>query len=301
MREYPDRAVWIAIIYLKIFEVIIVGREDNQDRGRNRVVTLKPLQNGGAEEAMPRSLSAFARTSLVDLVTREIRAAIFSGRYAPGQKLIVREISESFGVSHTPVKDALNRLISEGLVQAFPNRSMVVREVSSADYVEGLSIRLMCEVFCAAEIVRGVAEDPTLLQDLEQSWATMDAELHNADSVDYEKWVAAESAFHRRYMLACGNDRLIALYSSLDSNRIAFFAYLDSRRTPLKRRIFESNCIEHREIITALTAGDTQRFRRAVATHLIRASDDYGSDHRARESIARLRRLAADYSCIENT
>ena len=62
-------------------------------------------------------LSLLVNTSLVDVVADKIRQNIYTGKYEAGKKLIVRELSEEFGVSHTPVKDALNRLISEGYVE----------------------------------------------------------------------------------------------------------------------------------------------------------------------------------------
>ena len=57
-------------------------------------------------------IEEYVSCSLVDVVTDRIRSNIFSGKYLPGMKLVVREISEELGVSHTPVKDALNRLVS---------------------------------------------------------------------------------------------------------------------------------------------------------------------------------------------
>ena len=69
------------------------------------------------------NLEQYVSVSLVDVVTEKIRSNIYSGKYLPGQRLVVREISEELGVSHTPVKDALNRLVSEGYVVALPRRS----------------------------------------------------------------------------------------------------------------------------------------------------------------------------------
>ena len=58
-------------------------------------------------------IEEYVSYSLVDVVTDKIRSNIFSGKYLPGKKLVVREISEELGVSHTPLKDSLNRLVSE--------------------------------------------------------------------------------------------------------------------------------------------------------------------------------------------
>lgn len=237
-------------------------------------------------------LSAFVKTSLVDLVTDRIRAAIFAGTYLPGRKLIVRELSEALGVSHTPVKDALNRLISEGLVEAFPNRSMVVRRFSNHELIENLAVRLMCELFFAPEIVRGAASDTGLIDDMEASLADMLTAIGNPVGIDYQGWVEAETRFHRRYMSVCENDSLIALYNGLDSNRFTYFAFLRNEKTPLSREILDVNLGEHRAIIAALAAGDSRAFQCAVVGHLVRACEDYAVDEASIARIRQIRRLA---------
>lgn len=237
-------------------------------------------------------LSAFVKTSLVDLVTERIRTAIFAGTYLPGSKLIVRELSEALGVSHTPVKDALNRLISEGLVEAFPNRSMVVRRFTNHDLIESLAVRLMCEMFFASEIVRGAAEDATLIADMNAALEDMLAAIADPSGVDYQGWVEAETRFHRRYMSACGNAGLVTLYNGLDSNRFTYFTFLGNEEAPLGREILDKNLGEHRAIIAALKSGDVAAFRRAVAAHLVRACGDYAVDEGSAARIAQMRRLA---------
>ena len=91
-------------------------------------------------------LSQYTSTSLVEIVTNTIRKNIYNGTYAPGEKLIVRELSEQLGVSHTPIKDALNRLVSEGYVEAPPRKSMYVKPFSIMDLMETLYVRAMCEL-----------------------------------------------------------------------------------------------------------------------------------------------------------
>lgn len=237
-------------------------------------------------------LSVFVKTSLVDLVTERIRGLIFAGTYLPGCKLIVRELSEALGVSHTPVKDALNRLISEGLVEAFPNRSMVVRSFTTHELIENLAVRLMCELFFAPEIVRGAAADASLVPDMQAALSDMLTAISKPEGIAYQAWVAAETRFHRRYMSACDNGRLAALYNGLDSNRFTYFAFLRNESAPLSRKILDKNLVEHRAIIAALVAGDVAAFRRAVASHLVRACEDYAVDEASVERIAQMRRLA---------
>jgi DNA-binding GntR family transcriptional regulator len=235
-------------------------------------------------------LREYVSTSLVDLVTSQIRTFIFTGRYLAGQKLIVRELSDALGVSHTPVKDALNRLMAEGLVEAFPNRSMTVRRFTNNDLIDGLGVRLMCELYSAEEIVRNAAMDSAVIDDLQAILRTMQAVIDADGGVDYERWVDSETQFHRRYMVLAGNAKLVSVYCGLDSNRFTYFAYLQKQRVPLSRRTLEHNMTEHHAIIDAIGALDAQRFSRAVAAHVIRACEDYAIDEQAQARIEQIKR-----------
>ena len=117
-------------------------------------------------------LSLLVNTSLVDVVADKIRQNIYTGKYEAGKKLIVRELSEEFGVSHTPVKDALNRLISEGYVEALPRRSMVVRTYTNVELLDALEARMMCEVFYADAIIEMSKGHPELVRELKEVMAT---------------------------------------------------------------------------------------------------------------------------------
>lgn len=164
-------------------------------------------------------LSLLVNTSLVDVVADKIRQNIYTGKYEAGKKLIVRELSEEFGVSHTPVKDALNRLISEGYVEALPRRSMVVRTYTNAELLDALEARMMCEIFYADAIIEMSKGHPELVKELKEVMATTRrlvaerGEHFNAD------WVANEVRFHRCYMLYCGNARVVKMHQDLGTNR----------------------------------------------------------------------------------
>lgn len=241
------------------------------------------------------NLRDYVKTSLVDLVARQIRAEIFSGKYVSGQKLIVRELSESLGVSHTPVKDALNRLTAEGLIEAFPNRSMVVRTFSNEELIEIMAVRLMCEIFYAEEIVANAAEDPGVIEDMERAWQNMGELLEDKDSIDHEGWVALESVFHKRYISASTNNKLVHVYSTLDANRFTYFAYLCSNKSPLSLQTYETNMKEHRDIIDTLKAKDAEGFKRAVACHVTKACEKYVIDETTRNKVEQIKRLAVGY------
>ena len=240
-------------------------------------------------------LSLLVNTSLVDVVADKIRQNIYTGKYEAVKKLIVRELSEEFGVSHTPVKDALNRLISEGYVEALPRRSMVVRTYTNAELLDALEARMMCEVFYADAIIEMSKGHPELVKELEEVMATTRrlvaerGEHFNAD------WVANEVRFHRCYMLYCGNARVVKMHQDLGTNRITFLAYLGVNHTPLKLSTLECNLMEHQAIVDAIAAADSARFINAVTRHIARATDDYATDDECRAKAARIKALKAKY------
>ncbi|WP_101911587.1 GntR family transcriptional regulator [Marasmitruncus massiliensis] len=248
-----------------------------------------------AKEHEHADLSHFVSTSLVDLVASKIRTNIYLGKYPAGQKLVVRELSEEFGVSHTPVKDALNRLIAEGYIEALPRRSMVVRMFTNSELIESIQIRLMSEIFFAEEIIEAARQNTSIVSEMQEILEKMRASIEDKEHLDYETWVSNETKFHCSYMRLCGNKKLFTLYKGLDTNRITYLAYLGNSHSPLKLSTLESNLMEHSAIVSAIEALDVQRFINAVIRHLYRACEDYATDDLARAKIAQLRRMTEKY------
>lgn len=240
--------------------------------------------------------SRFVNTSLVDLVADQIRASIYSGKYLPGQKLIVREISEELGVSHTPVKDALNRLVSEGYVEAPPRKSMQVKQFTSLDFLENLEIRLICEIYAVDIIIENAKKNKFALKELRRIWAVM-ADAVSSEPVNYEGWVSNETRFHRTYLQLCDNKNLTEIYSNLDSNKQSFFAYLHHYSAPYTKETFQQDIQEHQEILEAIAAFDKPRYIQAVTSHVLRTCNKYAVDDASRQKLdelsERIKRFAA--------
>ena len=240
-------------------------------------------------------LSKFVQVSLVDIITDKIRTNIYTGKYQPGKKLIVRELSEEFNVSHTPIKDALNRLISEGYVEALPRKSMIVRAFTNHDRIDSLQVRLIFEIFSAEEIIECASKHSDVAEEMNRVHQAMHSIVENKDFLAYESWVNLETQFHRCYMKYLNNNKLFDIYKSLDTNRITYFAYLNNSHAPLKLSTLESNVLEHKAILDSIVALDSQRFINAVIRHVIRSCDDYATDEVAKEKIEKLKNMAKVY------
>jgi DNA-binding GntR family transcriptional regulator len=85
-------------------------------------------------------------------ILRSVLADVFQGRLKPGQHLVTQELALRFGVSHTPVREALIELAGVGVIDLLPNRGAIVRQVKARDVREVCQVRraLECEAVRSA-------------------------------------------------------------------------------------------------------------------------------------------------------
>src|ERR671912_485821 len=133
---------------------------------------------------------------------------ILAGIYKPGDWLRQEEIATQLGVSMTPVREALDLLVSAGLAERVPYRGVRVREMSTKDVVEAYGMRLILEALIAQEAARNIT--PEQLAGLE----SMLDEMKKHDTL---KEVSSERKssreFHSAIAEATRNDLLIKLYA----------------------------------------------------------------------------------------
>ncbi|WP_430645545.1 GntR family transcriptional regulator [Agromyces sp. GXS1127] len=94
---------------------------------------------------------AGANASAVDLVTSEVRRAVLTGALAPGANFSIRDLADQLGVSHIPIREALRRLESQGLIILRQARSASVAPLSSADLAAIYRLRYVIELPLAGE------------------------------------------------------------------------------------------------------------------------------------------------------
>lgn len=237
-------------------------------------------------------IEEYVSYSLVDVVTDKIRSNIFSGKYLPGKKLVVREISEELGVSHTPVKDALNRLVSEGCVVASPRRSMMVKEYSNIEFIENYEIRLMIELYHADEIIAYVETAPEIVSNMKKYWSVMEDMLKTGGNLLNASWSNIETRFHREYMKGCGNKRVYDTYCHLDSNNQSYLLYLSNNGQPLSHDFLTINNEEHKAMIEALQHQNLSQFCETVYSHLIRSCESYVIDEKSERRFEMMKKNA---------
>ncbi len=181
----------------------------------------------------------------------------------PGQHLVESELAGHLGVSRQPVREALQRLNTEGWVDLRPAQGAFVHEPTDAEADQLLTVRTLLEAEAARLAAvhaggEGVAALEALCAEGERAVA--------ADDVDAA--VALNARFHAKVMELAGNAVLAELAGQVD-RRVRWYY------TPIARQRGRQSWIEHRELIAAITARDEQRATAVMRQHTEHTRETY--------------------------
>lgn len=137
------------------------------------------------------SLRKIEREPLWDLAHAQLREGLLAGRFAPGSKLTLRYLAETFGTSITPVRDALTRLAAQGVLQFGPRNCAVVPELTVEELRELTAIR--CELEGRAAYEAAARRDAEALQRLQDQLETMKSHIAARKMAQY---LAVHRKFH---------------------------------------------------------------------------------------------------------
>jgi DNA-binding GntR family transcriptional regulator len=197
-----------------------------------------------------------APRTIAGQVAERLRAEIVAGDRAPGGRLRQVEIAQRYGVSTTPVREALAMLQQEGLVRLHPQRGAVVFLPSVDDLREHYEIRAALEALAAAKTAE--AFDPAWAGPLETLLDEM------ADGPEAARYIALNQLFHTTLYDHCGRPKLVEMIAAL---RDASSSYLHIYRAAADFPVARLDA-EHREILAACVARDPERAAAATRTHL---------------------------------
>jgi DNA-binding GntR family transcriptional regulator len=225
------------------------------------------VRAAGTKAPAPRALKTIrARGPLVEQVYKSLKDAIITGRIAPGAWLYETVITQALGVSRTPLREAFNRLKSDGLIQVIPHRGAFVIELDDHDIDNLLEAREVIETAFFERAARGVAPDGLrrARHELEQAHRQFAAARGPAARRKaLQTYLRIDRELHDRLIEASGNGYWVKLYFDL-RERIELCGYQVSQ---LPHR-FERIVAEHIAIIDALLAGDLARGRRGLLAHI---------------------------------
>ena len=184
-----------------------------------------------------------------------LRESIISGALAPGVLLRQTELAEEFGTSRIPVREALNSLQAEGLVQIEPNRGAYVTTLSADELRELFDLRVLLEADALRRAVPLHSERS--LRRVEAVQHELDAETVPAE------WVRLDRAFHDALYEPGGRPRTLQMIAGL---RDAVQRFYLARLGPDARRPGWNE--EHNDLIAQVRAGDADAACATLAAHL---------------------------------
>lgn len=204
-----------------------------------------------------------SRRPLHDEVVARLRDAIIEDRLAPGERLNERILCVRYGVSRTPLREALKVLAQEGLVTLLPNRGAVVTPLTRDDLDQTLEVMLPLEQLVGQLLVERI--DQAGLSEIRALHHEMCAFHARADLLRY---FHANQAIHQRHVELCGNAILTTTYEGLNA-RIRRFRY----RANLSQERWDKAVAEHGLMLEALLARDGLRLSRLLGQHLVNKAD----------------------------
>ncbi len=203
-----------------------------------------------------------ARGNTVERVFLHLKDGILSGRYAPGQRLIEADLTVELGVSRGPLREAFRKLTSEGLVESVPNRGAIVRRLSHQQTQELFQIRGALEVLAARLASENIGL-PGVRARFEQAVAPIWSDAPRNVGMTY---LDENRIFHQAVADISGNEQLAVLCRQMQLPLIMF--QLSGTLTPETLALSNK---EHRQIATAILAGDAKGAARGMEAHLERA------------------------------
>jgi DNA-binding GntR family transcriptional regulator len=199
------------------------------------------------------------------VIAAQLRARIMDGTFAPGSQLAEVKLASQLRVSRGPVREALQRLVQEGLLENRRNRGMFVVDLDDDE---------VADVYLARRVIeREAAEKLMRRPDKEEVFARLEALVGTMASAaakgEWENLVEADLLFHEVLVSSSGSKRLQRMFDTLlIETRMCLmrlkFAY------PVHERLVH----EHRELLSVMRKGDKQEALDLIDAHLERAVKD---------------------------
>lgn len=200
-----------------------------------------------------------ARPALAVQLADALRDMILEGELPSGEKIKEKELTLRFGVSRTPLREAMKVLAAEGLIELIPNRGAIVTRYSGDELAEVFPVLAALERL-AGELATERASDREIA-----SIVSLTAEL-KAAAADNDRplYFKVNQAIHRAILSAAGNDTLIKHHAAIAS-RVHRARY----QANLRQTRWETALLEHEQIAEALKARDGVRLGILLSDHMM--------------------------------
>lgn len=197
-----------------------------------------------------------------------LREAILEGALKGGEQLVETELKGQFGISRSPIREALRDLEKRGLVEIVPRKGAFVRAISSRDVKENFPVRAVLEGLAAKESLERL--QPEHIREMEQALQNMKGAVALKDGKSY--WEHHRS-FHEAFIGACGNQLLMGLLKDLRTHALWYRFSYQYYQEDLARSLDI-----HERILEIFSSRDPERagdLEKMVRTHIEEAMERF--------------------------
>lgn len=196
---------------------------------------------------------------LYEEVAERLRTSIFSHEFAPGDWVDEQALAIQYGISRTPMREAIKVLAAEGLITMKMRRGAYVTEVSKSDLSQIFTVLALLEGQACREVAKIATERE--LEDLDSLHLKLE---RSAADRDLDLFFAINQQFHDKIQEICANPWMQRVIHDLRK-----VLKLQRRDSLSKRGRLESSLIEHRKILSALLARDADLSEKLMKEHLL--------------------------------
>lgn len=201
-------------------------------------------------------------TSLRDEVYNLMRERILTNHYSPNFRFDLPLLEDQFGISRTPIKEALQKLEAEGLVEIRPRRGTFVAGHDPRDVAESYDLRCILECAAAQKVTAAISdkEFEKLLTINERMITLLQQENYQAILSDY---LDLDREFHRNFVQLAGNSRLSTVHAQINTH-----LHVARARIKFNKPDSQKTQNEHAGILLALKKRDVDAVCAAVEKHI---------------------------------
>ncbi|MDP4155333.1 MAG: GntR family transcriptional regulator [Bacillota bacterium] len=192
-------------------------------------------------------------------IQESIKDAIFKGIFKPGDRLYEAQLAKQYGISRSPVREAIKVLINEGLLLCDDKSQITVYKPALEDVIEIYECRIALETAAVALTAERATADQ--IRELEKS---LEDTAIAIETENLEKIVACNAHFHDLTLLYSGNNRLIKLVDSLNS-LIYYYRFLNMQGQNRPKTILKG----HTEIFQAINEKNPEKAASLLKAHTL--------------------------------
>ncbi|BAS18513.1 uncharacterized HTH-type transcriptional regulator YdhC (plasmid) [Arthrobacter sp. Hiyo8] len=213
------------------------------------------------------ALSAIAPRPTAVIIADQLREGIINGVFEPGEQINEAQVAGQLNVSRGPVREALHRLMQEGILIGRPNRGVFVRELTPDDVREVYEAREAIEIAAASILAsRDHASRASVTAQLNEIISRMHKP---ADALDWSAIHRIDLEFHTTLVRETRNTRLVRAYATLATEALICMAHLADAH-PDPDRVLSG----HRELAVLIERGDLNALHHVLHQHLSLAEDE---------------------------